>query len=238
MCWLLHFWNLETFHWKQENHAKYYNTFKRPAAFMAYKQQCIALGITPYALTTIASKLTRLKKRMRNQSIRKLTKTVNTQTKSKTTTRKYQRRQSNYRIKSDIAGALNAHLTTVAIYQAVALGSGALSKLDRHRKAGTRSPVKHTKIIPIEGESETKDQRRKLHRLGPIRGLRTDRTTCLRGLPSFSTNKYGNSVQRLIKQRIADTCRAQYWSDLAEEGIVGISPNAEDGNYMNTIAIS
>jgi hypothetical protein len=235
MCWLLHFWNIETFHWKQENHAKFHVVMKRADAYKAYRQQCRALDIKPYALNSIAAQLKRLRKRMRNQSIRKLQKTLNTQTKTKTVTKKYQRHQSNYKIKSDIAGELNAHLASVAIYQAVALGSGMLSKLDRTRKAATMSPVKSTKIIPMEGDSDKKTERRKLHRLGPISGLRTDRTTCLRPLPAFSSHKLGNSVQRLIKHRIQDTCRAKYWTELAQEGIVGISPNAEDGNHTYTI---
>jgi hypothetical protein len=228
MCWLQHFWNFQTFHWKQQNHPKYLK-FRTAMAYKAYKQQCVQLGIKPYAQSSIASKLKRLRTRMRKQNINKLTKKVNTQTKTNTIARKYRRSQKNYKIKADISGAMNAHLTTVAIYQAVALGGGSLAKLDRARKAATRTPTKNRKIIPMEGAPETKKDRRKLHRLGPISGLKTGRTTCLRGLPSWSAHRYGNSVQRLIKDRIDTKCRAEYWSELAADGIVGISTNASDG---------
>ena len=54
----------------------------------------------------------------------------------------------------------------------------------------------------------------------------------MRGLPAFLSNAYADSVQRRIKQRIEEKCRAQYWDELAEEGIVGISVNVEDGKNI------
>ena len=163
MCWLLHFFNQQTFHFKQQNHSNYLR-FNRPAAYIAYKQQCIQLDIKPYNDTGINYKLKKVKAQMRREKINKLTKYVNQKTKTTTVARTYVRSQKNARIKSAIAGSLNEHLIQVAIYQAVALGSGALSKLDRTRKAATRTPTKNMGRIPVEGQSETK-VRRKLHRL-------------------------------------------------------------------------
>jgi hypothetical protein len=234
IAWLLHFFNKETFHFKQQNRANYMK-FNRAAAYEAYKQECKQQKITPVNNKSIYTQLGRVKKRMYRTRINKLRKVVNPKTKTTTLSRTYDRSQKNAQIKSAIAGSLNDHLIQTAIYQAVALGSGAFSKLDRVRKAATRTPTKNMGRIPIEGQPETK-VRRKLHRLAtpesPIAGLRTTRTTCLRGLPSFSSNQNDQSIQRLVKQRIQEKCRAKYWDELAEEGIVGISVNGEDGNII------
>jgi hypothetical protein len=215
--------------YKQNLHPRF-TEFNRPAAIRAYRKQCSELAVKFVADKAITTVINRIKKKMRNKNLKALTKKVTNN--HINSIRSYSQSQKRYKMKSTIANLLNAQLAETAMYQALALGPGGLSKFDRQRKAATRAPNEHRKIIPIMHGDSTEKQtthRRKLQRLGPIAGIRTSRTTCMKGTPAWKSAEWDTSVQGMIQTRIDEQCRAKYWDDLDSQGIIGISLNAEDG---------
>jgi hypothetical protein len=231
LCWLLHFYNKETFKFTRQNHNRY-GRFNQDAAVAAYRRQCDLLKTKPATRGTFTSQLSQIKKKMCQKKIKKLTKKYLGS--DAVVKRAYARAQKHAKIKSALTNGIRAMNRETAIYQATALGHGFLAKLDRQRMAQTLEAKKQANRINFDKKSdgsEEKKSKRKLKRVADyvpgkrIPGLRTSRTTMGRGTPSHSSTPEHESVSRMVRHRVEGS-RAETWT---KHGIAGVSLNAKDG---------
>jgi hypothetical protein len=230
----MHFYNKETFFYKQKNHKKY-GQFNQEAAEAAYRKQCSLLKKEPVKAGTFRSKINRMRKTMKSKKMKKLTKKYLGS--DIVITRAYKTAQKHAKIKSALANGFRTMNAETAIYQATALGPGCLSKLDRQRMSQTREAKQGSKSIGFDRQPDDdsvgeKKHRRKLKRIADyapgkrIPGLRSNRTTLGRGTPAHASTPDQDSVSSMIRHRVEGN-RAEVWT--SKDGVVGISINAEDG---------
>jgi hypothetical protein len=232
--WLIHFFNVKTFYFKQPSLPRFL-TFNKAAAVQAYEAQCIESKekVSSNPDQTMKRQIAKMKKKR----IKQLTKNIiqNTNTDKRAT----KARQARFETYNTTIKNINQMNRESAVATAIAGGPGFMSSYERSRMATTRNPKTNNDTIPTRKpmtpqHPTTPKTRRNLKRLNgqtagqtPIPGVRTDRQKAPRQLPAYAAPGMP-SVSAAINSRVQQN-KSVGWDELARDGIIGLSFDGPNG---------